>query len=214
MLLATERCGAGQLAVAMDDRRAAVEMMRHLLALGHRRIGFVTGNDNLSASARRLEGYRDALRDAALPVDDRLVAAGSFTYRSGLEAADRLLGLADPPSAIFASNDDMAAAAVAIAHRYALDVPRDLTVVGFDDTPLATTIWPELTTIRQPIADMTRLAVHKLVRVIRAPQDAEHQAAIDYVEFALIRRGSDAPPRGDGVADRIDKRASPDSANA
>jgi LacI family transcriptional regulator len=122
------------------------------------------------------------------------VAQGYFTYRSGLEAATLLLDAPAPPSAIFASNDDMAAAAVAMAHARRLDVPRDLTVCGFDDTPLATTIWPELTTIRQPIADMARAAVDMLVRALRQRKGVvvEHEQ----LDYALVRRQSDAAPLG------------------
>ncbi|HEX8605964.1 MAG TPA: substrate-binding domain-containing protein, partial [Pseudoduganella sp.] len=111
-------------------------------------------------------------------------------------AAEILLGLEQRPTAVFASNDDMAAAAVAIAHRLGLDVPGDLTVAGFDDTALATTIWPELTTVRQPIAQMAEMAVQFLVRQIRAQRDGAVQAPEHLVmDFALIRRQSDAAPR-------------------
>jgi LacI family transcriptional regulator len=165
--VATGRPAADMSAVSIDDHRAAYEMTRHLATLGHRRIGFIIGNPNQTASTRRLEGYRDAMIDAGLAVDEELIQQGFFTYRSGLDATERLLELKDAPSAVFASNDDMAAAAVAIAHRRGLDVPSDLTVVGFDDTALATTIWPELTTIRQPISDMSRAAVEMLVQAIR-----------------------------------------------
>jgi LacI family transcriptional regulator len=104
--------------------------------------------------------------------------------------------LAAPPTAIFASNDDMAAAAVAIAHRRGLDVPRDLTVCGFDDTALATTIWPELTTIRQPIVEMSRTALELLLREIKDRKNGRNGAAQHLVlDFDLIRRQSDAPPR-------------------
>jgi LacI family transcriptional regulator len=119
-----------------------------------------------------------------------------FTYRSGLDAAEHLLALEERPTAIFSSNDDMAAAAVAVAHRLGLDVPGDLTVTGFDDTALATTIWPELTTVRQPIAGMAREAVQSLVRRVRALREGEaaepEQVRMD---FELVRRQSDAAPR-------------------
>ena len=185
------------MSVSIDDRQAAYDMTRHLGSLGHRRIGFITGNRNLTASGERLEGYRAALADLNLADAPELIAEGLFTYRSGLDAADQLLELADPPSAIFASNDDMAAAAVAIAHRRGLDVPGDLTVCGFDDTALATTIWPELTTIRQPVTDMSRMAVDLLVREIKARKADETGVPSQHLlaEYELIRRQSDAAPR-------------------
>ncbi|MFC3440962.1 LacI family DNA-binding transcriptional regulator [Sphingobium rhizovicinum] len=192
--VATGRAPADLAAVSIDDRHAAYEMTRHLIALGHDRIGFIKGNPNQSASSRRFEGYVAALREAGLPVQDELIAQGFFTYRSGLDAAEQILSLIDPPTAIFASNDDMAAATVAIAHRTGLDVPGDLTVCGFDDTSLATTIWPELTTIRQPISAMARAAVEVLVRQLkgRRSSDAAEHLVLDY---ELIRRQSDAAPR-------------------
>src|SRR3546814_761598 len=149
--------------VGIDDFEAARAMTRHLLAMGHDRIGFIVGNPNQHASARRLEGYRAALEERGAKVDDALIAQGLFTYRSGLDAAEILLARDPPPTAIFASNDDMAAAAVAVAHRRGVDVPGDLSICGFDDTPFATTIWPALTTIHQPIADMSRAALDQLV---------------------------------------------------
>ncbi len=184
-----------QLAVRIDDREAALTMTRHIMALGHRRIGFITGNPNLSASARRLEGYGDALREVGVPLDEALITHGLYTYRSGLDAAEQLLDLDDPPTAIFASNDDMAAATVAVAHRRRLDVPGDLTVCGFDDTTLSTAIWPELTTIHQPIADMSRAAVELLVSTIRTARNNERGERHRTLDYTLIRRQSDAAPR-------------------
>ncbi|WP_250459299.1 LacI family DNA-binding transcriptional regulator [Microbulbifer litoralis] len=181
--------------VSIDDYRAACEMTRHIIALGHERIGFITGDDNQVASGRRLAGYRDALAEAGLSRGEELIAEGLFTYRSGLEAAQKLFELDSPPTAIFASNDDMAAATVAVAHRRGLDVPTDLTVCGFDDTALATTIWPELTTIHQPIIEMARAAVDLLAEKVRARRDEEElESRHQLLDFTLVRRQSDAPP--------------------
>lgn len=183
-------------AVSIDDYEAAYHMTHHLIALGHQRIGFVVGHPNQTASSRRLDGYRAAVADKHADASKELVVQGMFTYRSGLDAAEQLLGLAERPTAIFASNDDMAAATVAVAHRLGLDVPGDLTVTGFDDTALATTIWPELTTVRQPIAEMAREAVQALVRRVRAQREGEDVAPERVrMEFELVRRQSDAAPR-------------------
>lgn len=194
--VATGHPAASTSAVRIDDRAAAEAMTQHLIDLGHRRIGFIKGHPNQTASAQRYEGYLTALARAGLAADVALVTQGYFTYRSGLEAADQLLGLPSPPTAIFASNDDMAAATVAVAHRLGLDVPRDLTVCGFDDSALATTIWPELTTIRQPIADMSREAVTVLIEEIRARRSGESTPRRrTLLDFTLIRRQSDAHPK-------------------
>lgn len=188
--------GPGVGAVSIDDYEAAYAMTRHLVALGHQRIGFVVGHPNQTASALRLAGYRAAIADSGADGAEELVVQGMFTYRSGLDAAEFLLALEERPSAIFCSNDDMAAAAVAVAHRLGLDVPGDLTVTGYDDTALATTIWPELTTVRQPIAEMAREAVQMLVRRVRALREGEALEPEQVrMAFELVRRQSDAAPR-------------------
>jgi LacI family transcriptional regulator, galactose operon repressor len=196
VLVTSSRVRDNVSAVSIDDYRAAKEMTQHIIGLGHRRIGFVKGHPNQAASERRLAGFRDAMQDAGLDCPDQLVAPGLFTYRSGLDAAELLLGLAARPTAIFASNDEMAAAVVAVAHRHDLDVPGDLTICGFDDTPLATTVWPELTTIHQPIAELSRAAADLLIRKVRARRAGKAQKSRHLMlDFTLIRRQSDAPPR-------------------
>jgi LacI family transcriptional regulator len=180
-------------AVMIDEYQAAYDMTQHIIGLGHRRIGFIVGNPHQTASGQRLSGYLEAMAAAGLEVDDGLVMQGLFTYRSGYDAAVRLLDQNDPPTAIFASNDDMAAAVVAVAHRRHLDVPVDLSVCGFDDTAIASTIWPELTTIRQPIGDMSRRAVELLSRELRGRQKGERFKPTHLtLDYELIRRQSDA----------------------
>ena len=180
--------------VRIDDFRASKEIAEYLIAAGHTRIGYIKGHPNQSASRRRLDGFQAALLEAGIPIDTTLVQQGYFTYRSGLKAAEKLLTLRRPPTAIFASNDDMAAAVVSVAHRRGLDVPRDLSVVGFDDTSAATTVWPELTTISQPVAAMADSAIDILLRCIRRKEN-EAKVRVDHV-FAhqLIKRDSVAPP--------------------
>tara|TARA_R110002072_G_scaffold242564_20_gene401582 strand:+ start:1454 stop:2506 length:1053 start_codon:yes stop_codon:yes gene_type:complete len=182
-------------AVLIDDFQAAYDMTRHILGLGHERIGFIIGNPEQVAADRRLNGYLAAIRDAGLEVDDRLIVQGRFTYRSGMDGAEKLLSVSPRPTAIFASNDDMAAATVAVAHRRHLDVPNDITVCGFDDTDMASSIWPELTTIRQPIREMTAWAVGAITRMIRAKrQGQESPIEEEIMPYTLVRRESDAAP--------------------
>ena len=182
-------------AFRIDDFQAAHAMTSHLADLGHRRIGFISGHPNQSASARRRAGLEAAMAERGLSVPEQLVVRGMFTYRSGLDAAERLLEQALRPTAVFASNDDMAAATVAVAHRVGLNVPGDLTVVGFDDTAMACAIWPALTTVRQPIADMAALAVESLVRQVAARREGISPAPDHLVmDFSLVRRQSDAAP--------------------
>jgi LacI family transcriptional regulator len=183
-------------AVGIDAYKAARDMTRHLILMGHRRIGFIIGHPQHATSELRLAGYRDAMSEAALDCPDECIAQGDYTYRSGLDAAERLLSLETKPTAIFASNDDMAAAAAAVAHRYGLDVPADLTVCGYDDTPLATALWPQLTTIHVPIAELSRAAADLLVQAIQARRNGESYAPQHIVlDYTLIRRQSDAAPR-------------------
>lgn len=171
-------------AVMIDDAQAARTMTAYLLSMGHRRIGFITGADDQTASTQRQAGFAAALRDAGITPDPAHIAQGDFTYRSGLDAAGALLDAG--VTAIFASNDDMAAAAVAVAHRRNLDVPGDIAIAGFDDTAMATTIWPALTTIRQPIADMAEYAMRQLVAQLAGDAMPAHQS----MPFTLVRRGS------------------------
>jgi LacI family transcriptional regulator len=197
--IGTQRIEENIPSVSIDDHRAAYAMTQHIIALGHRRIGFIIGSPEQLASELRLAGFRAAMHDAGLEVADEWIVQGQFSYRSGLDAAEQLLALDPLPTAIFASNDDMAAATVATAHRHRINVPGDLTVCGFDDTLLATTIWPEITTICQPIADMSHAAIELLDKSIRCKRsgtsnESEHLT----LDFQLIRRQSDGPPPHSG----------------
>ena len=192
--IATGRPLAGVSAVRIDDYEGAMAMMRYLLDLGHTDIAFVQGDPLHTPAQLRYQAYLDAMAQAGLAVAPERVAPGLFTYRSGLSAARQLLGRKSRPSAIFAANDDMAAAVIAVAHGLHLQVPEDLVVCGFDDTPVATTVWPELTTIHQPISDMARAAVDLLIEQIRrrragGPVVAQHKL----LPFTLIARESSDP---------------------
>lgn len=200
VLVASGRPAPGLSAVSINDFEASRAMTRHLLELGHRRIGFINGHPNQTASGQRFRGYIEGMTEAGLSVGTDQVAQGYFTYRSGLEAAEKLL-TAWKPSAIFASNDDMAAATMAVAHRRGLDVPGDLAVAGFDDTPLATTVWPALTTVRQPIADMAGEAVRLLIDQIRKQRAGEEtQVRHKQLKFTLIDRESTAASHNGNAA--------------
>lgn len=148
--------------VFMDDVQAADDMTTHLLNLGHRRIGFVLGHPNHMASDERHFGYRRALDRAGIAYEPTLVRPGLFDFASGMAAAEELLKLRKTPTAIFASNDDMAAGVLAFAHGLGLDVPHDLSVAGFDNTPLAQLVWPPLTTIHQPVRELAYAATDLL----------------------------------------------------
>jgi LacI family transcriptional regulator len=150
-------------AFAMDDRAAAREVVEHLFSLGHTRIGHIAGHPDHVASTLRRNGFFEAYAAAGLPrPGPELIEQGEFTFKTGLVAAKRLLELDEPPTAIFAANDDMAAATCMEAQRRGLRIPDDLSVVGFDDAPIAGVIWPSLTTIRQPFEQMALRALQTL----------------------------------------------------
>lgn len=177
--------------VEMDDRAAAREMTAHLLGLGHRRIGFVKGLPSHGASRRRLDGHLDALASVGLEVDPALLAEGDFSFRSGVAAGESLLALGLAPTAIFASNDETALGVMAAAGRRGLTVPDALSVAGFDDTQSARVVWPQLTTIRQPKAEMAAAAVDLL---IGGPDLSAGGTASRSLAFSLVARGSTGPP--------------------
>ena len=180
--------------VAVDDFAAARALTAYLIRLGHRRVGFIAGDPAYRASADRCAGYLHALADAGLAPGP--MEQGLFSFQSGLDAATRLLARAPRCTAVFASNDDMAAGALAAAARSGLVVPRELSIVGFDDTPIAATVSPAITTMRQPIAEMAQTAVRLLLRRARGaadPQSAagpERAAAHPTFHCVLIERGS------------------------
>lgn len=153
---------AARLSVNIDDIAAARDITEYLLNLGHRRIGYIRGHPDHGASSKRYQGYCEALAKFGLEPDENLIRQGFFDYASGLQCAESLLDMETPPTAIFASNDDMAAATIAAAYRRHIDVPGELSIVGFDDTSIAAIISPQLTTVRQPMADLAARAISLL----------------------------------------------------
>ena len=172
--------------VFMDDTQAADDMTTHMINLGHRRIGFIKGHPNHMASDERLFGYRRALDRAGIAYEPSLVCDGEFDFDSGVRAGRMLLDLAEPPTAIFAANDDMAAGVLAVAHDRDIDLPGQLSVAGFDDTTLARTVWPPLTTIHQPMFDLAHTATDLLI----TGGEINHRR----LPHTLIERASVAPP--------------------
>jgi LacI family transcriptional regulator len=180
--------------VYMDDRQAAYEMTRHLLRLGHRDIGFIVGHPDHGASFLRRDGFLQAMAEQGCAVPPERIVQGFFSFQSGYEAAEQILGRGTRPTAIFASNDDMALGVLAVAHRLGLAVPADLSVAGFDDTPAAVTIAPQLTTVRQPIFEMANAAADMLIS--GAGERREHgRPPSRLLPFDIIVRESTAPPR-------------------
>ncbi|WP_199192910.1 LacI family DNA-binding transcriptional regulator [Allosphingosinicella deserti] len=185
--LAPDDTSRGGPCVIMDDEAAAHDMTEHLLDLGHRRIGFVAGHPEHPSSRLRRQGYQAAL-DAAGVGENQPIEQGFNDTASGYEAGRRLLSASKRPTAIFASNDDMAAGVVQAAHELGIDVPRQLSVAGFDDSQIAAIVWPALTTIRQPAYEMAFAAAGLLIDLVRdrpAP-------AVTELAYTLVQRGSTA----------------------
>lgn len=197
LAFATAKPREGVSAIVVDDYKGAFDMTQHLIGLGHRAIGFIQGHPDHSPSQRREQGYRAAMAGAGIRIKDAWIAPGLFTYRSGLEAARQLLAADPRPTAIFASNDDMAAAVSAVAHGQGLRVPEDLSIAGFDDAPIASTVWPDLTTVRQPLAEMAAHAVDLLSQMVRQTRSDGKQKVQHVRELlTLVERGSTGPAPG------------------
>ena len=179
-----------QLAIATNDREICAEMTRYLASLGHTRIAFITGRENHQAVADRFLGYKDGMQESALEYSDHLVARGDQSFESGLECARQLLELGDRPTAIFAANDDMAVAVIHVADSMGIKIPDQLSVAGFDDIALARQVYPNLTTIRQPLSKMSEQAAKYLIEGKCGSDDG---VATDIVPASLKLRGSTGP---------------------
>lgn len=152
--------------VHCEEQAACYQLTEHVIQQGHKRIGFIKGPPDHGASAMRYAGYKAALQAHGLPLDSSLVKPGQFDFASGQKATAKLLDLTPPPTAIVASNDDMAAGTYFEAQQRGLKIPDDLSVTGYDDTPLASHIWPPLTTVKQPIDTMAKEAVQSLLAMV------------------------------------------------
>jgi len=191
VLLSPAGEGHGMARVLMDDVRASEELTNLMISLGHTRIAFIRGAAEQSASDRRQAGFERAMRAHKLAIDPALVCQGRFTFESGVEAAHHLLSRSVPPTAVFASNDDMALGVLAAAQRLGIAVPHDVAIVGFDDSRAATLVWPELTTVRQPLAEMAMAAVDMLLAGAAKPGEV---APVRVLPHEVVVRGSTAAP--------------------
>lgn len=152
--------------ITATNRKGVHDAMRHLLALGHRRIGFMTGRMDVVCSHDRLQGYRDGLAEVGLPYDPELVLEGDFTQPTGFRLGRALLEMHEPPTAIVASNDMMAFGVMDAAKASGLAIGPDISIVGFDDISMASQVYPALTTVRQPMADMGEAAIEMLTTIL------------------------------------------------
>lgn len=177
------------MAVGIDERAGGHLIGQHLTSLGHRSIGFIKGPPEHRAAALRYDGFLDALIEAG--IDEKpWTATGDFTFKSGVEAVEQLLRDKVRVSAIACANDDMAAGAMLALHRARMEIPASISVTGFDDTPMSEIVWPPLTTIRQPIKDLTERAVHLLLA-----NQSDGAINSDLLPIELIIRESTSHPQ-------------------
>ncbi len=178
--------------VASNDRDAVAEATQYLIEQGHKRIGLIAGPHGFGSAQVRRNGFESALAAAGIKLPRSLIADGQYTFESGITAAESLFDLSPRPTAIFACNDEMAAGVLYAARVRGIAVPEELSIIGFDDTPIAARVWPPLTTVRWPIVSMGRSAALKLIRNGNelSPDDQEPSTFLS----TLIRRGSVAPP--------------------
>jgi LacI family transcriptional regulator len=178
--------------VAVADRLGASRMTEYLASLGHRDIAFIIGSKNQGASVDRLLGYRDAVAKLSLADDAAWIRQGDFTFESGRRCMTELLALKRRPTAVFASNDDMAAGALLVAHRQGFEVPADISIVGFDDIAMSQRLWPPLTTVRQPTKKAAFVATTMLLDSLAAGDASTSSTELD---TELVIRQSAGPFR-------------------
>jgi LacI family transcriptional regulator len=191
--VASVKLDTSQHMVVSNDREATGEVAKYLESLGHQKIGVIAGPSQYRSAHERFSGLQAVLQQRGIAIPPEYIVEGSYTFDSGVVCAEALLARNPRPTAIFACNDEMAAGVYKAAYRLGLRIPEDLSVGGFDDSPLASRLWPSLTTVRLPIRDMGRLAAAKLLPTT-ARDDAD-KAAMSFVVPHLIVRDSSRPPR-------------------
>ncbi len=187
--------------IGIDDQRAAYELTSYLVQLGHRRIGLILGHPRHRSSERRRLGYEAALAAHGIAPDRSLQWEGRYNFGSAIAAAEQALDTHPRITALFASNDDMAAAAISVARGRGINVPRSLSICGFDDSEIALMVFPRLTTVSRPIAEMVHFGVRQLADELHAVRHKGRPAIKKVLlEHRLMFRDSDAPPESAGPA--------------
>ncbi|GAA0547323.1 LacI family transcriptional regulator [Rhizomicrobium palustre] len=178
--------------VVTHDANGAAEAAHHLAGLGHTRIAHISGPPSFRSAHERRRGFREALAERGLKVDPAMDREGNYTFEGGIAIARELLALNPRPTAVFCGNDEMAAGVYKVAHELSISIPKDLSVIGFDDSTTAIQLWPPLTSVRLPVRDMGRLAIDKLF----GKQEKKRPGAGDVAEIfpKLIPRESTAAP--------------------
>ncbi len=159
--------------VMVNDHKAAFDITEHLIELGHQRIGFIAGGKEHNSSAERLNGYKDAMKANGIALDDKLMIDGEYSFESGVEGAKYLMALDNKPSAIFSCNDEIAAGALFASRLMNIDIPNQLSIAGFENSPFSRQTWPKLTTANQPTAQIAENATKLLISQIKKANDGK-----------------------------------------
>lgn len=177
--------------IGIDEEKAGYEITLNLINKGHKKFGYIQGIEKHLSAEQRYFGFLRAIKDTNLSEAEMLIKRGNFTFKSGIELAQKILESDNRPSALICANDDMAAGALFSAHKLGLKVPEDISIVGFDDTPVSEIIWPPLTTVHQPLKEFGYAAVKTLVEIIekRVPLDTCESQLIDFI---IVERESAA----------------------
>jgi LacI family transcriptional regulator len=183
--------------VHIDEEGAVYAMTRHLVGLGHERIAFLGYQSGWRFAERRLQGFRKAMAEAGIAVPAKYIGESWFTFRFAQERAEKLLSLKEPPTALVAVNDETAVGAMVAAYRRGVNVPADVSITGFDDSPLAALTWPQLTTVRQPLEAMAAAAAELILRP-RTPAAGEPRSIL--LPFELVIRQTSRKPRSNMAA--------------
>ena len=178
--------------VVTNDRLGAAEAARHLADLGHHRIAHISGPISARSTQERRAGFAQGLADRGLQMDQRFLLEGAYTFESGIVCAKRLLEMDPRPTAIFAANDETAAGVYVAAHEAGLEIPRDLSVVGYDDSPMVSKLWPPLTSVRLPVRELGGLAARKLLA--QSPDAGPEDLAVYSLTPSLVARRSSSIP--------------------
>ena len=190
--------------IGIDDERAGFDMGEYVVGLHHERIAFIDAPVQHHSAQRRIEGFSRALEQNGIDPGTLRRVRGDFTFRAGAELTDELLAVEYPPSIIVCANDDMAVGAMFAAHKQGLDVPEDLSVVGFDDTPISAHIWPPLTTVHQPLQAIGQRAAELLIANIESTE-AEASPSRETIPHRIVIRESAAGQKSAHVKDRATK---------
>lgn len=179
--------------IGIDDEQAGYEIAKYLIDLGHTRFGYIRGIIGHISAEDRFAGFNRALLEAGLDPKAAITERGNFTFKSGIERSQAIFTATNPPTALICGNDDMAAGALLSAHKLGLSIPKDISIVGFDDTPVSEIVWPPLTTIHQPLKKLGQGAVELLTQKIKNNGNSESPVS-KTIPFTVQVRESTASP--------------------